>query len=202
MADTPSAVVPTLDTPRLRLRPYRPEDAPEVFALYSDPRVVRYWSFPAWNSPAQATAYIERALTEMAAGRTLPWAVARREDDRVVGTATLFFLYPEQGRAELGFSLRPELHGQGYASEGVRAVLAHAFDTMGLRRVEADVDPRNAPSRRVLERVGFREEGLLRARWQVAGETCDSAFYGLLAGEFRRVPAPRADAAEPEAAQA
>ena len=202
MADTPSAVVPTLDTPRLRLRPYRPEDAPEVFALYSDPRVVRYWSFPAWNSPAQATAYIERALGEMGAGRTLPWAVARREDDRVVGTATLFFLYPEQGRAELGFSLRPELQGQGYASEGVRAVLAHAFDTMRLRRVEADVDPRNAPSRRVLERVGFREEGLLRARWQVAGETCDSAFYGLLAEEFRRVPAPRADAAAPEAAQA
>jgi RimJ/RimL family protein N-acetyltransferase len=191
MAVPTAAVVPTLDTARLRLRAYRPEDAPEVFALYSDPRVVRFWSFPAWNSPTQAVAYIERALGEMASGRTLPWAVAARGDDRLVGTATLFSLHPEQGRAELGCSLRPELQGQGYAAEAVRAVLAHAFDTLGLRRIEADVDPRNAPSRRVLERVGFVEEGLARARWQVAGETCDSVLYGLLAGEFRRVPAPR-----------
>jgi RimJ/RimL family protein N-acetyltransferase len=138
----------------------------------------------------------------MESGRTLPWAVARREDDRVVGTGTLFALAPDQGRAEIGFSLLPALQGQGIAAESVRCLLAYAFDTLRLRRVEADIDPRNTPSRRLVERLGFREEGLLRARWQVAGETCDSAFYGLLAGEFRRVPVPRADAAEPESAQA
>ena len=191
MAAPTVAVVPTLDTPRLRLRPYRREDAPELFALYSDPRVVRYWSFPAWTSPAQASAYLDRALSEMAEGRTLPWAVARRVDDCLVGTVTLFALAPGQGRAELGSSLLPALQGQGHATEAVRAALAYGFDALGLRRIEADVDPRNAPSRRVLERLGFVQEGLARARWFVGGETCDSVLYGLLAAEFRRVPAPR-----------
>ena len=190
----PLALVPTLETPRLRLRPYRREDAPEVFALYSDPRVVRYWSFPAWTAPTQASAYIVRALGEMEAGKVMPWAVARREDDRVVGTGTLFALAPDQGRAEIGFSLLPALQGQGIAAETVRCLLAYAFDTLKLRRVEADIDPRNTASRRLVERLGFREEGLLRARWQVAGETCDSALYGLLAHEFLRDPAPALEA--------
>jgi ribosomal-protein-alanine N-acetyltransferase len=66
----------------------------------------------------------------------------------------------------------------------LRLALAHAFGPLGLRRVEADVDPRNAASCRLLERLGFRREGLLRERWRVNGETCDSALFGLLAREF------------------
>lgn len=56
-----------------------------------------------------------------------------------------------------------------------------AFGALELRRIEADIDPRNAASCRLVERLGFIREGLLRARWNVAGEICDSAIYGLLA---------------------
>ena len=184
-------VVPTLESARLRLRPYRSSDAEAMFRLYSDPRVMRYWSFPPWTDLAQAEAYLQRVLGEMAEGRVLPWAVANREDDRLLGTTTLFAFDAVQGRAEVGYSLDPKCWGQGVASEALRLALGHGFDALRLRRVEADVDPRNAASCRLVERLGFRLEGLLRARWRVAGEICDSALYGLLAPEFVREPLPR-----------
>jgi len=184
-------VAPTLESARLRLRAYRSNDADAMLRLYSDPQVMRYWSFPPWSERAQAEAYIKRALSEMAEGRVLPWAIANLADDRLVGTTTLFALDAVQGRAEVGYSLDPKLQGQGMASEALRLALGHAFDTLRLRRIEADVDPRNVPSCRLLERLGFRLEGLLRARWRVAGEICDSALYGLLAPEFVREPRPR-----------
>jgi RimJ/RimL family protein N-acetyltransferase len=184
-------VAPTLESARLRLRAYRNSDAEAMFRLYSDPRVMRYWSFPPWTEREQADAYLRRALGEMVEGRVLPWAIASRADDKLVGTVTLFALDAVQGRAEIGYSLDPKLQGQGLASEALRMALGHAIDTMRLRRVEADVDPRNAPSCRLLERLGFRLEGLLRSRWRVAGEICDTALYGLLAPEFVREPRPR-----------
>jgi ribosomal-protein-alanine N-acetyltransferase len=184
-------VAPTLESARLRLRAYRAEDVDAIFRLYSDPRVMRYWSFPPWTERAQAEAYLQRAHGEMAEGRALPWAIANLADDKLVGTATLFALDGMQGRAEIGYSLDPKLQGQGLAGEMLRTALSYGFDILRLRRIEADVDPRNTPSCRLLERLGFRLEGLLRARWRVAGEICDTALYGLLAPEFVREPRPR-----------
>ena len=64
-------------------------------------------------------------------------------------------------------------------------LFGHAFGAMSLRRIEADVDPRNLPSLRTLENLGFRREGYLRQRWQVAGELQDSVLMGLLAGDWQ-----------------
>ena len=178
------SLLPLLESERLRLRGYRMADLEAIYALYSDPRVMRYWSFPPWREPAQARAYIERALSECATGAVLAWALADRASDLLIGTATLHSLQREQGRAELGYSLAPAWQGRGLAAEALRLVLAHAFGPLQLRRLEADVDPRNLASCRLLERLGFRREGLLRARWRVAGEDCDSAIYGLLAHEY------------------
>jgi len=190
-------VVPTLESSRLRLRTYRSSDAEAMFRLYSDPRVMRYWSFPPWTSLAQAQAYLARVLGEMEVGTSvLPWAIATRADDVLIGTVTLFSVNIDQGHAGTGYSLPADVPGQGLAREALGLALAHAFDTLHLRRIEADIDPRNGPSCRLVEHLGFRREGLLRARWHVAGELCDSALYGLLADELVRDPAMRHDAAE------
>jgi len=63
-------------------------------------------------------------------------------------------------------------------------ILRHLFDGMGLRRIEADIDPRNLASCRLVEKLGFVREGTLRERWHVNGEVCDSAIYGLLRRDF------------------
>jgi ribosomal-protein-alanine N-acetyltransferase len=184
MAAPDLPLLPVLASSRLRLRPYRDDDAGAMFALYSDPRVMRYWSFPPWTDLGQARDYLSRAAAHAAQGIALPWAIADARSDALLGTATLHSLHRDQGRAELGYSLAPAHQGRGLAAEALRLALAHAFGPLGLRRVEADVDPRNAASCRLLERLGFRREGLLRERWRVNGETCDSALFGLLAREF------------------
>lgn len=186
MTSEPTSGVPILESPRLRLRPYRADDAEAMFALYSDPRVMRYWSFPAWTELSQARAYLDRALAGMASGEIFPWAIAERESDHLIGALTLFSLHVEQLRAEVGYSLSPDHQGRGLAAEALRLGLACAIDDLGLVRVEADIDPRNDPSARLLEGLGFQREGLLRKRWRVNGEICDTAFYGLLAEEFVR----------------
>jgi RimJ/RimL family protein N-acetyltransferase len=65
-------------------------------------------------------------------------------------------------------------------------LLEYAFGGIKLRRLEADVDPRNTHSIKTLERLGFKQEGFLRERWQVAGEIQDALFYGLLEREWNR----------------
>ena len=185
--DTPAApsapALPVLETARLRLRPYRAGDAREIFAVYSDPVVTRYWSFPAWTQMAEAHAYLaQRQALDVPA--VLAWAVAERDSDRLIGTTTLFSLNGPQRRAEIGYSLGREWQGRGFAAEMLRAAIGHAFDEFGLERIEADVDPRNTASWTLLEKLGFQREGRLRNRWRVDGEVCDSYLYGLLKPEF------------------
>lgn len=116
----------------------------------------------------------------------MKWGVALLANDLLIGTVTLFNLDLSNGRAELGYALGRAHWGNGYMQEALQALLSHAFDVLNLRRLEADVDPRNAASIRTLERLGFQREGLLRERWHVNGEIQDAFFYGLLRREWRK----------------
>ncbi len=110
-------------------------------------------------------------------------------DGRIIGHVTLLSLDARNGKAEIGFALAEDVWGQGFAREAVNLVIELAFATFGLRRIEADVDPRNAASLGLLARLGFKQEGLARERWQVAGEVQDSTMVGLLKREW--TPASR-----------
>jgi RimJ/RimL family protein N-acetyltransferase len=91
-------------------------------------------------------------------------------------------------RAEIGYCLHSAHWKQGYMGEALAALIEYAFSVLQLRRLEADVDPANASSLRILERMGFRREGLLRERWNVGGVIADSVILGLLAREWRGTP--------------
>lgn len=177
--------LPVLEGDGLRLRGFRDGDLQDFFELHADPQVMRYWSFPAWIDPAQARERFASAIAGRDAGRMLCWAIAEAASDRLVGSATLFAIDRIQGRAEIGYALRASYWGRGHAGNALRMVLDHAFGMLALRRIEADADPRNERSCRLLERLGFVREGLLRERWQVAGELQDAALYGLLARDWR-----------------
>ncbi len=183
MSEPAPAALPALETPRLRLREVRDSDAAALFTLHGDARVMRYWSSSVWTDPAQAQELLQRLRRDRAAG-AMPWAIATREGDVLIGTVTLFNINHTHRRAEIGYALGSAHWGRGLASEALRAVLHHAFDAMRLVRVEADTDPRNESSLRMLTRLGFQREGLLRRRWFVADEWCDSAWLGLLREDF------------------
>ena len=188
-----ATVLPTLRTERLALRWLTDADVPALYEIFSDAVVTRYWSRPPLPHAAAAAALLAEIRRGFAERTLFQWGIARRADDRVIGTCTLAALSTPHRRAELGYALGRTHWSRGYADEALHALLDFAFDTLALHRLEADVDPRNAPSIRVLERLGFRREGHLRERYHMGGELQDALLYGLLRREWRgraRVAAP------------
>jgi RimJ/RimL family protein N-acetyltransferase len=177
--------LPTLDAPRIRLRWLSARDVDALFAVFSDPQMMRYWSTPPMQERTEAEELLAKIHRQFAEKSGFQWGVERKSDGRLLGTCTLFHLDERNMRAEIGYCLHSDHWRQGYMSEALTALFDHAFGAMKLRRLEADVDPRNDNSLRVIGKLGFRQEGLLRERWNVGGEIQDSAFLGLLAREWQ-----------------
>jgi len=174
----------TLRTGRLLLRPLRTDDAAAVFAIRSDPQVMRFASSAPLATLESAAEFIAKDQVLIAAGEVLRLALERVEDQSVIGSCILFHFNHQCRRAEVGYELRRDAWGRGYMHEALLALLRHAFRALKLNRIEADIDPRNVASARSLERLGFSREGLLRERWIVEGKVSDSALYGLLHSDW------------------
>ncbi|KWI27403.1 GNAT family N-acetyltransferase [Burkholderia stagnalis] len=175
----------TLTTARLTLRPLKEEDAHALFEIWSDAEAMRYFSIPAMTGLDEARERVARKLKTAADGMDLNCVVESRATGEVIGECALFHVNAQCRRAEIGFSLKRRYWGSGYMGEAAGALVEHAFGALGLNRLEADIDPRNVASARVLERLGFVREGVLRERWIVGDEVSDSAVYGLLGRERR-----------------
>lgn len=173
-----------LRTERLVLRPPRMEDAETLFAIHADPETMRYWATPPWTDPQLAIDRVARDCENIAQGVAMRLHLEPVGGGPILGAVTLFAFVQPSARAETGYILARHAWGRGYAQEAMRALITYAFATLGLRRLEADIDPRNAGSRKLLERLGFTQEGFLRERWRVGEEVCDTALYGLLAREW------------------
>jgi|GEM_PF-91495 len=179
---------PVLTAERLVLRRIVPEDAAEIFAIFSDPQVTRYTTRPPLQTMAEAAALQEEYEACFRARTFLEWGIARKLDDQLIGTVTMFHWDRSQGRAEIGYNLARASWGQGWAGEAVGRLVAFGFDQLELRRWEADVDPRNQRSLDLLERLGFRREGYLEARFNVGGEIQDTVLLGLLRERWTPTP--------------
>jgi RimJ/RimL family protein N-acetyltransferase len=168
------------------LRALRLDDVDALHALFADPQVARYWSFAPWTRRAQAEDYLQLRLT-LVPPAVYCWAIATAADE-LIGTVTLFVLDGAPRRGEIGYALASACQGQGLASEALRVAIRHAFEVLGLDRIEADVDPRNQPSWRLLEHLGFNREALLHDRCRAGNEIGDAAIYALLRADWERRP--------------
>jgi len=169
------ATLPTLESERLRLRPLREDDLPDLFAVFADPDVMRYWS-----------TRLVQVAQNFDARTGFKWDITRKDNDRVIGTTSLFRLDTPHQTAEIGYALGSAHWGNGYAAEAVHRVCRFGFEDLALRRIEADIDPRHHASIHVVEKAGFQREGVLRERYIYNGEIQDVVYYGLLAREFQR----------------
>ena len=176
---------PVLAGQRVRLRGPGPGDADDVFALFSDPRVMRYWSSAPMQARAQAEGRIDEMLDAFARRDMIHWLVADRRGDAAIGSCSLFRFDARHRRAEVGYALRSDRWGRGLAAEAVGLALDWGFHALDLHCIEADIDPLNDASRRLLERLGFRREDPPREGFLAGDEADDSERYGLLAQAWR-----------------
>jgi RimJ/RimL family protein N-acetyltransferase len=104
---------------------------------------------------------------------------------RVIGHISLFLKNASWGKFEMGWVFHPAVHGRGYATEATQRILELCFDRLGAHRVFAQLDARNDTSARLCERLGMRQEALLRETEIFKGEWTDTAVYAILEQEYR-----------------
>lgn len=178
--------LPTIDADRISLRWISRDDVDALYRIFSNEEVMRYWSTPPLTDRDAAVDLLQDIHDGFGRQSMLKWGIALRPDNALIGTTTLYNLDLGNRRAEMGYALSRDHWRRGYMREALQALLTYAFEVLDLRRIEADVDPRNTASIQTLERLGFQREGFLRERWEVNGEIQDALFYGLIRREWKR----------------
>lgn len=167
---------PTLTTERFTLRKLDERDVVPLFPTFADEDAMRYWSRAPFASEAELAEWL---LDPAWDGRS--WA-AVAGDGPALGR---FMAAPRgEGVSEIGYLVVRDRQGEGIARECLAALLAHLFEAEGHRRLYADVDPDNAASNRLVERLGFTLEGRLRASWHTHIGVRDAFIWGLLRDEW------------------
>ena len=164
------------------LRDFGQDDAAAVHDYASDPETVRYMSWGP-NSETDTADFIQRTLASQQLEPRLLWglAVVRRSDDQLIGGCSIRICGNED--AEIGYTLARSIWGQGYGTETAQALVAVAFEQLGLHRIWATCSTENVASARVLEKAGMRREGHLRQHLRRQGGWTDSYLYAILKSE-------------------
>ncbi len=183
-------MLPLLETDRLVLREIGERDFDAVHAYASDPEVVRHVPWGP-NSPQDTLDFLAHCMLAAAAEERLDYVfgVELRDAPGLLGSVGLYVRNADEGQAMLGYAYARSAWGRGIASEAAREMVAMGFDVLGLRRIWAACDPENGASRRVLEKLGMRVEGLLREDTVIRGEVRDSLMWGILEREWRAASA-------------
>jgi uncharacterized cupin superfamily protein/RimJ/RimL family protein N-acetyltransferase len=181
-AAAPRGLVPTLETERLVLRKLTLDDADVRLAMRSDPEHVRYLAGGAAPTLDEARAKMEWILRDMTLGYSRGWAVVKKDGGDVIGQAGLVRIDRANRRASLAYELRRTSWSAGYAREAVARLVRFGFEELDLHRIQAEVDPQNARSRRLVEALGFVYEGTLRGNHHFDGRFFDDAIYARLGG--------------------
>ncbi|MEM7605679.1 MAG: GNAT family protein [Myxococcota bacterium] len=185
-----------LKSDRLHLEAFDPGAVDEVVAVLraEQARLKRYMPFAVDIAPLEKQREIFATFRKRFADRNFTFFIRHRSSGRFLGGCGL---HPTVGPlgAEIGYWLREEAVGHGYASEAVKMLCCLAFEQEGLDRVELRIEPANEPSIAVAARLGFRHEGVLARRFPWPGEEPrDVSVFTLFRHEFaERAWAQRAD---------
>ena len=173
-------------TARLHLRPFVDTDLDDLFAFHSRPDVAQYLYWEARNQEeTKAVLQQKKTLTQLlAAGARLVLAVVLPAAQKVIGEVVLIWQSAEHQQGEIGYVFNPAYGGHGYATEAAQAMLALAFDELGLHRICARCDGRNVASYRVMARLGMRREAHFVHNERFKGEWGDELIYALLRSEW------------------
>ncbi len=166
---------PVLDTPRLCLRAMTTADADDLREWTPNKALYKYWG----KNPGKADKNPELLFAAPPKpAKSFHWGVVLKEESKVVGE-TWVYLIENDRMAKVALRLSEKYHGRGLATEALREIVRFCFDETELQRLWTDVDVRNTPSVRMLEKAGFTREGLIR-QGKMVSTWCDYYLYGIL----------------------
>ena len=171
---------PELSTSRLKLRRITIEDAPAILHLRSNTDVMQYLDRPLAQNLEDAEALIVRIDQSLENNDGITWGISTNEDAVLIGTVGFWRMMKEHHRAEIGYMLDPAWQGKGLMQEAIEKVMEYGFDVLKLHSVEANVNPLNQASIRLLEKCHFVKEAYFRENFYYNGRFLDSVIYSRL----------------------
>jgi ribosomal-protein-alanine N-acetyltransferase len=176
---------PKLETGRLRLRELRSGDAESLFAVLGDRIVTRFYDDEVFGDVSQASEQIEAWAAGFGARRSVRWGIAQRANGKIIGTCGYYGFHSWHKRAGIGYELARSFWQQGIMTEALGAIIEFGFRRIGLNRIEAVVMLENEGSVRLLEGLGFYQEGVLREYENWGDKGCvDLMMFSLLRREY------------------
>lgn len=177
---------PRLETDRLILRQVNNEDIRDLYEILSDEDVAKFEYFHPVQSIENAQKFIDRYTEELEDEEEITWGIVSKQNNKLIGTCCIGDFDKGARRAELGYAINQSQWGKGYATEALEAVLKFGFEIIDLNRIEATITPGNNASVRVLEKLHFIQEGIVRERDLIKGKLEDGIIMSILQREYKQ----------------
>lgn len=177
---------PEFDSKRLHFRKIIPDDATEIFSIRSNDDVMRFMDVPGHYSVSDSEKLIRSVEDSYKNEKGINWAIIKKDSNSFIGYIGFIRIFSEHCRAEIGYALKPEYWGKGFMYEAINKIVKFGFEEMKLHSIEANVNPLNERSQKVLERVGFNKEAYFRENYLFDGKFLDSVIYSLLEKDLRK----------------
>ena len=175
---------PLFETERLVLRQITMENVDFLYELYTSGDVLRYFGMSPIESKDVAVSMVENYENHLKSGGPMRWAIVEKDSNKMIGTCGFHGISKAYKRCEIGYDLSPEYWGKGIMGEALSPLLGFLFSEKGMNRVGAVIVPYNKASSRVVEKLGFKQEGLLREYILQDDQAFDAYMYGLLKKEW------------------
>lgn len=175
---------PVLETNRLILRQMRHSDTEVFYALRTSETIMKYIGRPRPTDLNEVRALIDKILSDYNQSEGISWVITPKETDEIIGTIGFWRLDKTNHRAEIGYLLHNDYWGKGIATEAMHAVLPYGFNELKFHAIEANIDPLNEASKKLLLRTGFVQEAYFRESYYFEGKFLDSAIFCLLHHEY------------------
>lgn len=176
---------PILETSRLNLIEIEYKHLDEIYQIFSNEDVTKYYGMSPFINESQAKVMIESFRTRFENKQGMRWGIVEKESNRLIGTIGLNNLILSGKRTEIGYDLLPTYWGKGIMSEAINVVITYCFQTLSLFRIGAVIFPENIASSKVIEKLGFQKEGLLRGYIYQNEESHNVYVYSLLKTDWK-----------------
>ncbi|HAM79268.1 GNAT family N-acetyltransferase [Ornithinibacillus bavariensis] len=175
---------PVLETKRILLRQIEKGDAQAIFEYLSDKEVMKHYGTEPFQTVDEAIRAISRYESLFMEKRGIRWGITLKGDNKVIGSCFFYDMVAEHYRTDIGFVLNKNYWGQGNAQEAVKAAINYGYEYLNINRIQAVIEPANVASQKLVERLGFLREGLLRSYEYFCGKFDDLYMFSLLKSDF------------------
>ncbi len=174
---------PTLHTDRLNLVEIKQEHLGDIFTLFGDSRVTQFYNIVTLNNEIEAQRFIDWFQNRFADKLGIRWGISLKSKDNIIGTIG-FNNFAKRHRANIGYDLQSNFWNKGISTEALKAVIEFGFNQLEINRIEAEVMQGNIISEKLLTKLGFKNEGVLRQWMYWNDKHYDMTMYSLLKSDL------------------